>query len=114
MIKVDLTQKPPAGQMIRIQEGKHNILLANAGGKLFAVTDKCPHLGCSLAKGQLDGTVVTCPCHGSTFDVTTGSLINWIANWPGIFGKITKKLGLAKNLKTFKLTEEADGILIED
>jgi nitrite reductase/ring-hydroxylating ferredoxin subunit len=25
-------------------------------------------------RGQLDGTIVICPCHGSEFDVTTGEV----------------------------------------
>ena len=36
----------------------------------------------SLAKGKLDGTTVTCPCHGSQFDVTTGEVIRGPAQQP--------------------------------
>ena len=30
------------------------------------------HFGGDLSKGKLEGKVVTCPRHGSQFDVTTG------------------------------------------
>ncbi len=53
--------------------------VANAGGHLFAFDDTCTHLGCSLAQGELDGTTVTCACHGSQFDVTSGALLRGLA-----------------------------------
>jgi nitrite reductase/ring-hydroxylating ferredoxin subunit len=49
--------------------------VANADGHLYAFDDTCTHMGCSLARGRLDGTRVTCACHGSQFDVTTGTVI---------------------------------------
>ena len=41
-------------------------------GKVFAAEDICPHAGARLSEGTLDGTVVTCPLHGSQFDVCSG------------------------------------------
>lgn len=38
----------------------------------YAFENSCPHRHCSLAEGNLLGTTVICPCHGSEFDVTTG------------------------------------------
>ena len=32
----------------------------------------CKRRGGSLGEGELDGTVVTCPLHAWTYDVTTG------------------------------------------
>jgi nitrite reductase/ring-hydroxylating ferredoxin subunit len=45
---------------------------AVVGGAYYAFEDICPHRQCSLAEGRLDGKTVTCPCHGSEFDVATG------------------------------------------
>jgi nitrite reductase/ring-hydroxylating ferredoxin subunit len=42
---------------------------------LYAFDDTCTHRGCSLADGDLYSGVVTCPCHGGEFDVTTGEVI---------------------------------------
>ena len=42
------------------------IAVANVDGEYFAFNDTCTHQGCSLSGGTLDGTSVTCPCHGST------------------------------------------------
>src|SRR5688572_17445676 len=52
------------------------IAVANADGRFFAFDDTCTHEQCSLAaEGTLDGTVVTCGCHGAQFDVTTGAVL---------------------------------------
>jgi nitrite reductase/ring-hydroxylating ferredoxin subunit len=58
------------------------ISVVNANGHLYAFDDTCTHLGCSLAKGELDGTTVTCPCHGSQFDVTSGAVLRGPAKQP--------------------------------
>ena len=41
-------------------------------GTVHAAGDVCPHAGARLSEGALEGTVVTCPLHGSQFDVCTG------------------------------------------
>ena len=52
------------------------VAVANAGGRFFAIDDGCTHEQCSLAaEGTLDGTTVTCGCHGAQFDVTTGAVL---------------------------------------
>lgn len=48
------------------------VAVYHVSGKLYAVADHCPHAGASLAAGEVAGTVVTCPRHGSQFDVRTG------------------------------------------
>jgi nitrite reductase/ring-hydroxylating ferredoxin subunit len=56
--------------------------VANTGGRLYAFDDTCTHAGCSLALGKLDGTIVTCACHGSQFDVTDGAVLAGPARRP--------------------------------
>lgn len=52
------------------------IAVANANGRFFAIDDTCTHEQCSLTEeGTLEGTVVTCGCHGAQFDVTTGEVL---------------------------------------
>ena len=58
------------------------IAVAKVGGTFYAFGDACPHRQCSLGEGELHGTVVTCPCHGSQFDVTTGAVIRGPAGEP--------------------------------
>jgi 3-phenylpropionate/trans-cinnamate dioxygenase ferredoxin component len=56
--------------------------VASVDGLLYAFDDTCTHRGCSLAKGKLHGTTVTCPCHGSEFDVTSGAVLRGPAARP--------------------------------
>lgn len=49
------------------------IALFHFSGDLYAIEDICPHAGAVLSSGELDGTVLTCPQHGSQFDVCTGT-----------------------------------------
>jgi nitrite reductase/ring-hydroxylating ferredoxin subunit len=58
------------------------VAIANVDGRYFAFDDTCTHAGCSLADGSLDGTVVTCECHGSQFDVTSGAVLEGPAEEP--------------------------------
>jgi nitrite reductase/ring-hydroxylating ferredoxin subunit len=64
-----------AGALAAFEVGGTSIAVANVGGTFHAFDDTCTHRGCSLAEGDLEGTTVTCPCHGSEFDVTTGAVL---------------------------------------
>jgi len=48
------------------------VALYRVDGQWCAISDRCPHAGAQLSTGDLEGTVVTCPMHGSQFDVRTG------------------------------------------
>jgi nitrite reductase/ring-hydroxylating ferredoxin subunit/catechol 2,3-dioxygenase-like lactoylglutathione lyase family enzyme len=52
--------------------GWGRLAVAGFGGQVFAVEDRCPHLGGPLSKGALSGRLLTCPWHGWRVDVTTG------------------------------------------
>ena len=48
----------------------------NVGGSYCATQDKCTHRQGPLSKGKLDGSTVTCPLHGSQFNVCTGEVLH--------------------------------------
>jgi nitrite reductase/ring-hydroxylating ferredoxin subunit len=64
----------------------------HVSGGLFAVEDRCPHAGAVLSDGELAGSVLTCPRHGSQFDVRDGDRLRGPADVP---------------LRTFSLVEES-------
>jgi nitrite reductase/ring-hydroxylating ferredoxin subunit len=49
-----------------------SILLIKHAGQVFAITSKCPHMGCGLATGKLKEYIITCPCHSWSFDIRNG------------------------------------------
>ena len=69
------TSELPAGKMAMVVVGGTEILLTNVGGSYYAIANKCTHAGGSLAKGVLEGSIVTCPRHGARFDVKTGKAV---------------------------------------
>ncbi len=70
------------GQMRVFEVGGTKVNVANTSGHLYAFDDTCTHMGCSLANGELAGTTVTCACHGSQFDVTSGAVLRGPAMRP--------------------------------
>lgn len=74
-VKVATVPDVPPGKMAGVRVKGKAILIANAGGKLHAIGDSCTHARCALSRGQLEGAVVTCPCHSSRFDVRDGRVL---------------------------------------
>lgn len=64
----------PPGQVKTVWHQEREIAIYNVGGRFHAMDNTCPHRGAPLSEGRLEGTSVTCPWHGWTFDVTNGRL----------------------------------------
>ena len=75
-VEVAKEEEIPAGKMKGVTAGGKEILVVNYQGKYYAIGKICTHAGGDLSKGKLEGKVVTCPRHGSQFDVTTGESIS--------------------------------------
>ncbi len=60
----------------------NEILVVNLNSQFYCLAARCTHAGAPLAEGDLDGEVLTCPWHGSRFNVTNGSVINGPAEKP--------------------------------
>ena len=82
MARVSAGSKLAEGEMRVFDIDGTQVSVAAVGGRLYAFDDACTHMGCSLGEGKLDGTTVTCPCHGSQFDVTSGAVIRGPAHQP--------------------------------
>jgi nitrite reductase/ring-hydroxylating ferredoxin subunit len=48
----------------------------NVDGAFCATQAKCPHRQGPLNEGKLEGSTVTCPWHGSQFNVCTGAVLS--------------------------------------
>ena len=51
------------------------LLLIYDQNRVYAINDRCPHLGASLEKGTYDDGVVTCAKHHAQIDVKTGEVL---------------------------------------
>ncbi|HEY5890878.1 MAG TPA: non-heme iron oxygenase ferredoxin subunit [Acidimicrobiia bacterium] len=62
----------PRDRGIRVTVGDERIAMFRIGNDVYAIGDVCSHAEASLAEGEVFGTEVECPRHGSEFDLTTG------------------------------------------
>lgn len=53
--------------------GPDGIVVCRVGGELFALADNCSHADTPLSEGRLRGYGLTCPLHGTSFDVRDGT-----------------------------------------
>jgi nitrite reductase/ring-hydroxylating ferredoxin subunit len=88
----------PEGEMRAYQVGGEDVTIANVDGAFYAINDVCTHAMCSLAEGDLEATTVTCACHGSEFDVTSGDVLGGPATEP---------------VDSYEVTVEGDDIQVE-
>lgn len=75
-VKIDgAAQLEDGGKLKATAMGK-TLMLTKIDGAYYALDNKCPHMGGSLADGDLvDGNIV-CPRHGAAFDIKTGKSVH--------------------------------------
>ena len=66
----------PEGAMVPVYPLGVNVVVARVRGTVYALEGKCAHMGCPLFCGNLEGHVLTCPCHDWRFDIQTGEFID--------------------------------------
>ena len=63
----------PAGALVGVLVNDVPICLARTpDGAFYAIEDTCSHEGAVLSDGEIVGSEVECPWHGSRFDLATG------------------------------------------
>ncbi len=111
-LKVPEAGKLTRGSMKEILAGGRKILLVRSGETYYATDNYCSHMGGKLSEGNLNGTVVTCPRHGSQFDVTDGTVVRWLKG-TGLLTTIGKMITSPKPIRTYPLKMEDDRLLIQ-
>jgi nitrite reductase/ring-hydroxylating ferredoxin subunit len=76
----------PDGRLARRQLGYLSLVVLRQGSEVLAVADRCAHLGGPLHQGTLTNAdeypCVTCPWHGSSYDLATGTVVHGPATAP--------------------------------
>ena len=112
LVEVGKTGELEDGAMKHTPTPRGEILLARVGDKYYAADNRCPHLGGRLSQGKLEGTVVTCPLHGSRFDLKDGKVVRWLKG-VGLMSKVSQAIKSPKTLTTYQVQVKDDQILIE-
>ncbi len=60
----------------RVEVAGAPVLLIRLGGQIFAIGERCTHLGGPLAEGTVADGSVTCPWHGSRFALAGGQVLD--------------------------------------
>ena len=81
-VKIASVSALAPGEMMGIDKQGKSILLVNLNGTFYAIGNICMHQGCSLDGGTLTGEKIECPCHGSTYDVRSGKVLQGPAEKP--------------------------------
>jgi 3-phenylpropionate/trans-cinnamate dioxygenase ferredoxin subunit len=86
------------GELKRVDVDGVLICLARLADAVFAINDTCTHEYASLSDGELYQGSVSCPLHGSLFDVRTGKVMGTPAEIP---------------VATYTVSVEDGGIFVE-
>ena len=105
MRRVCSVDELPTGSMRRFDVNGRALLLVHTDSGMYAMDGLCSHMRGDLSKGTLEGSVVTCPRHGSKYDVRNGEVVKNLG-WP--------LLGKAKPLRTFGTRVEGGYVMIDD
>jgi len=77
MHKFRIDEVPPGSALL-----VGNVAVFNVAGSFCATQANCTHRGGPLSEGKLDGSTVTCPWHGTQYDVRTGAVLRGPATDP--------------------------------
>jgi nitrite reductase/ring-hydroxylating ferredoxin subunit len=110
-LEVAKTDELRTGTMKAAVVGSREILVARIGDTYYAADKRCPHMKGDLSQGKLEKTIVTCPVHGSQFDISSGRVVRWLGG--GLMSKMSTVLKLSRNLTVYEVKVEGDSILVE-
>jgi nitrite reductase/ring-hydroxylating ferredoxin subunit/uncharacterized membrane protein len=65
----------PEGEPRKVTAGSAEVLLYREQGRIHALSNTCGHEGGPLNEGTFADGCVTCPWHGSTFNLADGSVV---------------------------------------
>lgn len=96
--KIAKKSEIPEGKLKVYNIDGESIAICNLGGEFYAFKNECPHMDFPLTRGIIIGETVTCPAHGSKFNIKTGEVLSMPAAYP---------------LKTYRIDVEGNDIIIE-
>ncbi len=61
------------GKPLAAEVSGRRVAIFSVGDAIVATAGKCPHAGGPLHEGEIDGTTLSCPWHGWSYDLQTGA-----------------------------------------
>lgn len=100
------------GEMKEVNIKGKEILIARSGDNFYATSNRCTHMGTKLSSGKLEGTIITCPRHGSKFDLKSGEVIRW-TKWTGVVYSIIKLFKSPRPIAVYPVKIKGNQIFID-
>src|ERR687883_126265 len=91
-----LAEVEAAGRLVVALDGSTVCLIAD-GGDVFAVDNRCPHMGFPLHRGSVSDGILTCHWHHARFDLCSGGTFD---QW-------------ADELRRFPVEVRGDDVLVD-
>jgi nitrite reductase/ring-hydroxylating ferredoxin subunit len=111
-IEVLAQDELPEGARQVVKAAAREILLINHQGQIHAVESRCPHMGASLARGEVtDEDTIICPRHHSVFGLQSGDVKDW-APWPPGVGRVLGAISPETTLPVFPTKVEKGSIWV--
>ena len=88
------------------------ILISRVGDEYYAVDNLCSHLEGNLSRGKLKDTIITCPLHGTQFDIRDGTVVRWLKGY-GEISRVSEEFKSSRALTIYPVKVEGDTIFIE-
>ena len=80
-VKVTSIEELSEKGRIVVAAGRHGIAVFHTDRGIFAVDNRCPHMGFPLVKGTVAGDILTCDWHHARFDLSSGGTFDlWADN----------------------------------
>jgi len=114
-IKIGTVNDFPLGKTRIVRAESVMVVVNRTENGFCAVENRCPHLGFPIGLGQVDDNVITCPFHGSKFDLCTGENLDWVTSLAGAkLPSWTRRLMMMGKqptpIQTFEVTQEGDSL----
>jgi cytochrome P450/nitrite reductase/ring-hydroxylating ferredoxin subunit len=72
---IGVPESEAVGVLRRVDVDGYAVCVGRTAAGWVAFQDACTHEECSLSDGELEGSVIVCPCHASEFDLRTGDVL---------------------------------------
>ncbi|AFY39488.1 Rieske (2Fe-2S) iron-sulfur domain protein [[Leptolyngbya] sp. PCC 7376] len=116
--KVASTSEVSGDKVLKAKVNGQPVLVSKSGDSYCAIAGKCPHLNLPMSKGKVENGTITCPFHGSKFDLCSGKNVEWVDSFVGIPlpGVAKKMVAMGKeptDVASFAVSQEGEDLYID-
>ena len=117
-VKIAAASDVSADKALKAKANGQSVLVAKVGEQYCAIANKCPHLGLPMSKGKVENGVISCPFHGSKFEMCSGKNVEWVDSVAGIpLPNVAKKMmAMGKgptDVASFEVTQSGEDLLVD-